>query len=118
MSISTVLYDNVHTVSTASTVYWNKGKDYLTISGCKEIAIQLNVVKGTAIAGTFSIQLSCDGVNWADFKVGGTLVSEAVTDSGSFIISLETPCLHIKPKFVVSSITDDATVQFYVNAKD
>lgn len=118
MSNSVVLFDNEQTVSATGSSYWNKSSSFITISGCKEIALQLNITIGTSITGVFSIQLSCDSVNWSDYKVGGTLVKEDITASGSYIIALETPCLYIRPKLAVSAITGDATIKFYMNAKD
>jgi len=118
MSTSVVLYDAEQTVGATGSFYWNKGSNFLTLSGVKEVAIQLNFTIGTSITGVFSLQLSCDGVNWADYKVGGTLVKEDITATGTYIIALETPCLYIKPKLAVSAISGDSTVQFYVNGKD
>ena len=65
-----------------------------------------------------SIEVSCDGENFVDYEVGGTPVVEAMIATGTSIISIESPCIYMRPKYVVNSITGNATVACFINAKD
>jgi hypothetical protein len=114
MAISTRKADSLVTLDDEA-IFYSKSYEF---TGVKELAFQIILTKGTSVEVDFSIQVSCDGENWADYKVGGTLVKENMTDAGVAIIAIETPCIFVRAKYNVIELTGDATVALTINGKD